>query len=199
MLLALSTAPRDCVAQEHPVQERRIPQRTALDAEVQSSRQESVGRDLFLDPGGAFVLTGFRDYELRARERCDSILSHDQLRAEIDLAIENEMDRSVIADARIAMFHMQLSLSEGGEVGLPEMLARFLLRQALQFGYQYARERVRAGSLDEMDYLYLPQGPGVTRTFDEVGGEARSRGEDQSTRIWRDYRESRKNRISLKK
>ncbi len=129
-------------------------------------------RDLFLNPGGRLLLPGFRIYDEIAQDRSDSIMA----------------------------LNMQFTIgTSGGEGSLPEAIARFVLQQALQFGYQYARERVRAQSLSEMDYLSLPQGPGMIRNFNEVGFEARLRGEAQSSRVWRDYLESRKNKVSSDK
>lgn len=150
----------------------------------------------FLEVGDALVLPAWRDYEHLMQQRCDSILLATSLALETNVTGRDVDYRTMTSDNRLAIFHMQLSLGEGGDgAGFAEMLARFLLQQGLQFGYQYARERVRASSLSEMDYLYLPQGPGVTRSFNEVGFEARMRGELQSSRVWRDYQEWKKNRI----
>ncbi|MBE0643846.1 MAG: hypothetical protein IH600_07175 [Bacteroidetes bacterium] len=157
----------------------------------------AVNRDLFFNPGGRILLPGFREYDQYAQERSDSIMVLNSLRVDVDISGDAAEDRSVLFDARLAAFNMQFGIGgAGGDVSLPAMLARFLLQQALQFGYQYARERVRAQSLSEMDYLSLPQGPGMIRDFNEVGFEARLRGEAQSSRVWRDYLESRKNSIS---
>lgn len=150
----------------------------------------------FLEVDDALVLPAWREYDHLMQDRCDSILLATSLALETSVTARDADYRIMTSDDRLAVFHMQLSLGEGGsEAGFAEMVARFLLQQGLQFGYQYARERVRASSLTEMDYLYLPQGPGVTRSFNEVGFEARMRGELQSRRVWRDYQEWKKNRI----
>jgi hypothetical protein len=162
------------------------------------SPHAAAGRDLFLNPGGELLLTGFREYDYLEQERSDSLIAFNRMRMDVDFAQGSEEEASALLDNRLAEFNMQLILCGGAEVSLPEFLARFLLQEALQFGYQYARERVRAQSLTEMDYLYLPQGPGVMRTFGEVESAARLQGEMQASRVWRDYYESRKNKISLK-
>ncbi|MBR9974282.1 MAG: hypothetical protein KFF77_01755 [Bacteroidetes bacterium] len=150
----------------------------------------------FLEVGDALVLPAWRDYEHLMQDRCDSILLANSLVLETNMTVWDADYRTITSDDRLAAFHLQLSLGEGGgEAGFAEMVARFLLQQGLQFGYQYARERVRASSLSEMDYLSLPQGPGVMRSFNEVGLEARMRGEMQSHRVWRDYQEWKKNRV----
>ncbi|MFZ1729094.1 MAG: hypothetical protein WBQ23_07000 [Bacteroidota bacterium] len=154
------------------------------------------GRDLFLNPGGRLVVTGFRDYDYLSQERSDSVRIMNAFHMDVDLDEDQTADHTAIFDRRLAQFNMQLWIGRGGEASLLEILGGFLLQQALQFGYQYARERTRAQSLTEMDYLYLPQGPGVMRTFGEVGMEARLRGEIQSLRVWRDHYESHKNKIS---
>lgn len=153
-------------------------------------------RNPVYDIGGDFVLTPFRAYDHIAQQRSDSIVLVNRMRMDVDLPMDEDAQRRMLADPRLAVFQWELTRDRPGEpLGLSGMLVRILMQQALQFGYEYARERVRAGSLSEMDYLYLPQGPGVTRTFDEVGFEARFRGVMQSTRIWQDFEEARKNRI----
>lgn len=153
----------------------------------------------FLDVGDALVLPAWRNYDHLMQDRCDSVLLSGSLVLDADVTGWDAEYRTLASDSRLAAFHLQLTLGEGGGgAGFAEMFARFLLQQALQFGYQYARERVRASSLSEMDYLYLPQGPGVSRTFDEVGFEARMRGELQTNRVWRDYHEWKKNRIEAR-
>lgn len=149
-----------------------------------------------LDVDDALVLPALRNYDHLMQLRCDSVLLAGNVAMDMDLAGQDRYFGIMTSDSRLAAFHLQLTLGEGGGgAGFAEMLARFLLQQSLQFGYQYARERVRAASLSEMDYLYLPQGPGVTRTFNEVGFEARMRGELQAGRVWRDYHEWKKNRV----
>jgi hypothetical protein len=165
--------------------------------EAQSSHA-AAGRDLLLNPGGELLLTGFREYDYLEQKRSDSLIAFNRMRMAVDFVQVSENETSALLDNRLAEFNMQLIIRGGGEISLPEFLARFLLQEALQFGYQYARERVRAQSLIEMDYLYLPQGPGVMRTFGEVESAARLQGEMQTSRVWRDYYESRKNKISLK-
>lgn len=153
----------------------------------------------FLEVGDALVLPAWRDYDHLMQDRSDSILLANSLLLETNMTGRDVDYRTMTSDDRLAAFHLQLSMGEGGGgAGFAEMVALFLLQQGLQFGYQYARERVRASSLSEMDYLYLPQGPGVTRSFNEVGLEARMRGELQSSRVWRDYQEWKKNRIELR-
>ena len=149
-----------------------------------------------LDVDDALVLPALRNYDHLMQLRCDSVLLAGNVAMDMDLAGQDRYFGIMTSDSRLAAFHLQLTLGEGGGgAGFAEMLARFLLQQSLQFGYQYARERVRAASLSEMDYLYLPQGPGVTRTFNEVGFEARMRGELQAGRVRRDYHEWKKNRV----
>ena len=164
------------------------------DAPRSTLEQQGEGR-LFLDVGDRLVLPAWREYDYLAQERSDSIVAASRLRVDAASVMTEAELRSSTTDERLAAFHMQLSMGGGDGMSFAESVARFLLAQALQFGYQYARERVRAASLSDMDYLYLPQGPGVTRTFFEVGNEARLRGEMQSQRVWRDYYEWKKNRV----
>ncbi len=176
-------------------------ERTSRNADI-PVRDASVPQQnaLFLNPGSRLLLPGFREYDDFAQERSDSIILFNSMLVDGSLEAEEGVDRSMLADARIAAFTLQLGAgAAGGNTSFAEAVARFLLKQAIQFGYQYARERIRAQSLSEMDYLALPQGPGVMRNFNEVGFEARLRGEEQSSRVWRDYLESRKNRIPSEK
>lgn len=179
-----------CLMQPLTGQERKVENTSARTP----PEMEAPARDLFLGVDDRLVLTAFRDFDYLSQERSDSLVAASQLMTDVTFTDDSEALRRTVTDARLAVFCLQLGL-EGtrGSDSFAGMLARLLLQQALQFGYQYARERVRAGSLTEMDYLALPQGPGVTRTFDEVGFEARLRGEMQSSRVWREYRESRKN------
>jgi hypothetical protein len=80
-----------------------------------------------------------------------------------------------------------------------EGAGRFVLLQALRLGYQVFRESTRRGSLTEFDYLELPQGTGVLRTFEEAQREALLRGEMQSLRTHKEKRESEKNVIPEQK
>lgn len=66
----------------------------------------------------------------------------------------------------------------------------FVLRQVLSFGYQYFRESTRKPTLTDFDYLELPQGTGVLRSFNEVEREALLRSEQQSRDVHEDRRES---------
>jgi len=77
------------------------------------------------------------------------------------------------------------------ESTLKQLSAAFL-HQLLGFGYQYAREWSRKPSLTEFDYLELPQGTGVLRSFREVETEALRRSEIQSIKIHDNLREEQK-------
>ncbi len=172
---------------------------TQLPPSVQSQRSlQSPGEDLFLNPGGRLLLTAFREYDYLSREFSDSIMLANRLALNVDIAADEAVEHSVLADERLAEFNLQLQIEGMGETTWPEMIGRLLLDQVLQFGYQYAKERIRAQSLSEMDYLYLPRGPGMVRNFGEVGSAARIRGALQSSQVWRDYYEARKNKISPK-
>jgi hypothetical protein len=87
--------------------------------------------------------------------------------------------------------------SNGG--GTLEGAGRFVLLQALRFGYQFFRESTRRGSLTEFDYLELPQGTGMLRSFQEVQREAQIRGEMQSLRTHEEKREREKNALPEQK
>lgn len=166
-------------------------------APARSHIPETELRNLFLEADADLVLTGFREYDHLTRLRSDSILRANQARMDLHVIAPDDATRRSWMDTRVATFGMELGREAGGPgEGIAAALLHFVLQRSLRFGYEYARERVRAGSLSEMDYLFLPQGPGVTRTFNEVGFEARRRGETQSSRIWRDVRETWKNHIS---
>ncbi len=139
-----------------------------------------------------FVLLGFRRYEI------------EQLNGAERPALGIESSRRVLESDHASPRASQmaptssLSIPLGAEAVQPpvfELVGRFVLLEALRFGYKYFRESTRSSSLTEFDYLELPQGTGMLRTSGEVLREALIRGEIQSLKAHEDRKASERNAI----
>lgn len=100
--------------------------------------------------------------------------------------------RSVDYSSPVRLPLSSISVFNASEESTLKQLSAAFLHQLLGFGYQYAREWSRKPSLTEFDYLELPQGTGVLRSFREVETEALRRSEIQSIRIHDNLREEQK-------
>jgi hypothetical protein len=132
-------------------------------------------RLLFSWPGEMRILA-FRKYEIeRMFEAADpaplftSPAFQQQERSISDIYTIN--DRPSVS---LPLSKEALSLPYSGGLG------RFALQEALRLGYQFFRESTRKSSLTDFDYLELPRGTGMFRTFRDVSNEALLRGELQS-------------------
>ncbi len=161
--------------------------------ELRPSPRADTGMDVSGDP--AFLLRqethvflpGFRDYDMVLQEREEEIALRNNLEVRFTLS---ELRRGAEGDlSNYLRARSNLGRNYAGfETGIStwEMLGRLLLQETIRYGYIYARESVRKASVTEFDYLYLPQGPGVTRTTWEVKDAALMRGEQQNWSVWRD-------------
>ena len=180
MLLAASISNTAAQEQEQP--------------SVPHSRESLLSHEqrLLLAFPSEFVLLGFRRYELDLLQASE----HSALGPAVLRSAENQ-DAS-LADISSLSSTVSLSIPLGGDaVQLPafQQVGRFVLMEALRFGYQYFRESTRKSSLKEMDYLELPQGNGVFRTTGEVQDAALERGEVQSLRVHEDRKAREKNAV----
>jgi hypothetical protein len=133
-----------------------------------------------------FNIPAFRRYDmLRAlNEQRGVVIIPDEIIRDASEAREDALPRRGGAELAIPL--------EGGrrEGGMLKDAGMFVLRQVLGFGYQYFRESTRKPTLTDFDYLELPQGTGVLRSFNEVEREALLRSEQQSRDVHEDRRES---------
>ncbi|MCZ7557715.1 MAG: hypothetical protein M5R41_15055 [Bacteroidia bacterium] len=136
-------------------------------------------------------ILAFRSYDI-SREM--EIAEQSEFAA-MDLPVPDHSESSGIETRGHQRAHLTLPLNPRGDQLTLEGAGRFVLLQALRLGYQFFRESTRRGSLTEFDYLELPQGTGMLRTFEEVQREAQLRGEMQSLRTHEDKREREKNKV----
>jgi hypothetical protein len=137
-----------------------------------------------------FVLLGFRRYEIEHLDGAERLSLSIESSARV---LESDPPSPRASQTSPAS---SLSIPLGAEaVELPvfELVGRFVLMEALRFGYKYFRESTRYSSLTEFDYLELPQGTGMLRTSSEVLREALIRGEIQSLKTHEDRKEWERN------
>lgn len=147
------------------------------------------------DAGTAIFLPGFREYLYEEQREDDESIRRSRALIGEGVARETGTHPSDMHAYLLMRDNVGVSLSRNGSgMTLLKMVGQMLLKEAVQFGYTFAREKVREQSLSEMDYLYLPQGPGVLRTSGEVMRSALQRGDLQAYQIWYDLYQERKNK-----
>jgi hypothetical protein len=151
--------------------------------------------DFLFEQRQQIFLPGFREYmQAQESEEFDFVRTCTEMLA-VDLADPEYAHPKAIEEYLLIRYNFGLQLRSGSSGGtIWQYLGQLLLRESMQFAYTFAREKVRESSLTEMDYLYLPQGPGVLRSFDEASTEALVRGELQAYRIWYDLYHELKNK-----
>ncbi|PLX32385.1 MAG: hypothetical protein C0600_02730 [Ignavibacteria bacterium] len=157
--------------------------------------RSSVMEAEVLSSDNAVFLPGFREYLVEGLEEDRDAIHRSMTLLGEGVPWHDEAHPSVMRDYLVMRSNFGIHLwRQGSGTTLLQLLGQMLLRETVRFGYVYAREKVREQSLSEMDYLYLPQGPGVTRTTGEVTQSALQRGDMQAYKIWYDLYQEFKNR-----
>ena len=148
----------------------------------------SANPAFFLQHSSKIFLPGFRDYDRILQGQVESIALGNRLQLmQLTEEIRRDASDRHIRDLLLARFNLSLQFGEmQGESSMWQYFAQLLLGEATQFAYTYARERVRKQSITEFDYLYLPAGPGVIRTFGEARDSALEKGALQTWSVWQD-------------
>jgi hypothetical protein len=165
-------------------------------AQEKTTVAESAGASP-LPPDPAFFLLhtsdiflpGVRDYDrlLRTQEGNIALVNRLQL-MKLSEEIRRDASDRQLRDLLLARFNFSLQFGDmQDEASIWQHLGVLFLGEVVQFAYTYARERVRKQSVTEFDYLYLPAGPGVIRTFGEASESALMRGEFQTWSVWQDF------------
>ncbi len=177
-------------AQEHG-HDRTVPPRPDLPRDGPAA-EVTLLRDVRPD----VFMPGFREYNLMLEEEERLIALRNMMMITLRLSGLQD-DRVPPRQSDMDIIHANLGTDLAlcrSSINGWKMLGYIVLTLAAQFALSYARETLMGRRTDELDYLYLPRGPGVVRTFSEARTMALWQGKIQAMETWYDFYWSVKNK-----